>query len=299
MLVGSTRCSTPSATSCWAGGAWAATAPGRLLCAGCEAALERRAAPGVADPGPGRARSRRGPPTAYDGIVRAMVVGHKEHRLLALARPLGDLLAVAVRRPLADLGAPTRPRAAGAGPVATEQRPGARGYEPTTALTRCAAASRLAAASTYGRLRAAAPHPARAWPTRPGSTRPARAANLAGALRVHPAALRRWPGGRLRGGRPAHVVVCDDVLTTGRHGRRGAAGPARGRTAAAGAWRRWPRRRRPPPAAVGRSDDGHGGSGFWAVGSAITGHGLASDHGVRPGPWLRRPAPRSSGVSAR
>jgi predicted amidophosphoribosyltransferase len=39
----------------------------------------------------------------------------------------------------------------------------------------------------------------------------ARAANLAGALRAHPPALR----GLARAGRPVHVLVCDDVLTTG------------------------------------------------------------------------------------
>jgi predicted amidophosphoribosyltransferase len=39
----------------------------------------------------------------------------------------------------------------------------------------------------------------------------ARAANLAGALRAHPPALRRLA----RAGRPVHVLVCDDVLTTG------------------------------------------------------------------------------------
>jgi predicted amidophosphoribosyltransferase len=44
----------------------------------------------------------------------------------------------------------------------------------------------------------------------------ARAANLAGALRAHPPALRRLAGRTAAGQtRPAHVVVCDDVLTTG------------------------------------------------------------------------------------
>jgi predicted amidophosphoribosyltransferase len=39
----------------------------------------------------------------------------------------------------------------------------------------------------------------------------ARVANLAGALRAHPPALRRLA----RAGRAVHVLVCDDVLTTG------------------------------------------------------------------------------------
>ncbi|MBO0847217.1 MAG: ComF family protein, partial [Nocardioides sp.] len=76
--------------------------PGRVLCTSCRAGLE--VVPGPAWPTPV-------PPgltdpwaaTAYDGTVRAMVVGHKEHRLLALARPLGDLLAAAVGAALADL----------------------------------------------------------------------------------------------------------------------------------------------------------------------------------------------------
>ena len=43
-----------------------------------------------------------------------------------------------------------------------------------------------------------------------------RAANLGGALRAHPPTLRRLAGATERGHvQPAHVVVCDDVLTTG------------------------------------------------------------------------------------
>ena len=42
---------------------------------------------------------------AYDGTLRAMVVGHKERRLLGLTRPLGELLATSV---LAAAG-PTAP----------------------------------------------------------------------------------------------------------------------------------------------------------------------------------------------
>jgi predicted amidophosphoribosyltransferase len=84
-----------------------------------------------------------------------------------------------------------------------------RGHEPTTSLVRAAAACLTAEgrpARCLGLLR-----------TRPGLAdqsglgAAARAVNLAGALRVHPPALRRLA----RTGRPVHVVVCDDVLTTG------------------------------------------------------------------------------------
>jgi predicted amidophosphoribosyltransferase len=91
-------------------------------------------------------------------------------------------------------------------------RPGStrqRGHEPTLAITR-AAAVRLATGGVDARcvplLR-----------TRPGLAdqagldATARAANLAGALRAHPPALRRLA----LAGRPVHVLVCDDVLTTG------------------------------------------------------------------------------------
>ena len=89
-----------------------------------------------------------------------------------------------------------------------------RGYAPTEAITRAAAAS----LSSYD-VEAAC---ARLLRTRVGLADQAgldaasRAANLAGALRVHPPALRRLAVAAQRGRLgPAHVVVCDDVLTTG------------------------------------------------------------------------------------
>ena len=151
--------------------------------------------------------------TAYDGVVRAMIVGHKEHRLLALAGSLGDLLARAAYAALMDLVGEPAPVLL----VPVPSRPSSarqRGYEPTTAITR-AAATRLTA---YG-VEAACVHLLR---TRPGLADQAgldavsRAANLSGALRAHPPAVRRLAGRTDRGRvRPAHLVVCDDVLTTG------------------------------------------------------------------------------------
>ncbi len=139
-----------------------------------------------------------------------MILGHKEHRLLGLARPLGELLAAAVAAALDDL----LPADATAHVllVPVPSRPSTvrqRGHAPTPALVRVAAA-RL---SADGR-------PATCVPllrTRPGLADQSgldavgRMLNLAGAFRVHAPVLRRLA----RTGRPVHVVVCDDVLTTG------------------------------------------------------------------------------------
>jgi len=141
-----------------------------------------------------------------------MVIGHKEHRLLALGRPLAELLAVAVGAAIeAAIEAGADPRA----PlvlVPVPSRPAslrARGHDPTYALTAGAAA----------RLRACG-HDAlavRLLHTRPGIVdqaglgAAARAANLDGSMACPVAALRRLAARRDR----ARVVVCDDVLTTG------------------------------------------------------------------------------------
>lgn len=149
----------------------------------------------------------------YDGVLRAMVVGHKEHGLIGLAGHLGDLLAGAVRAALADLRAVPAPVLL----VPVPSRPAStrrRGYEPTASLTR-AAAQRLTA---YGVQAACLPllRTRAGLADQSGLDSAGRAANLAGALRAHPPALshlaRRMESGRMP---PAHVVVCDDVLTTG------------------------------------------------------------------------------------
>jgi predicted amidophosphoribosyltransferase len=140
-------------------------------------------------------------------------VGHKERRLLALAAPLGDLLGRAVLAAARDEVSET-PRLL---LVPVPSRPSSlrqRGYAPTAAITRRAAV----ALATYG-VRARCLHLLR---TRPGVAdqggldAASRAVNLAGALRVHTPTLRRLAeasrAGRLH---PAHVVVCDDVITTG------------------------------------------------------------------------------------
>ncbi len=186
--------------------------PGRLLCSPCRAALVPSPAPAWPTPRPPGLREPWAA-AAYDGTVRAMILGHKEHRLLALARPLGDLLAVAADAAVDDLlrAAPLHP----AVPlllVPVPSRPSTvreRGHAPTTALTRVAA-ERLSAGGRPARC-------VSLLRTRPGLADQSgldarsRSVNLAGAFRVHAPTLRRLA----RLGRPWHVLVCDDVLTTG------------------------------------------------------------------------------------
>lgn len=169
--------------------------PGRALCPECAVGL--RASPRVAWPTPtppGLAR-----PVAaaqYDGVVRRLVLAHKERSRWALARPLGELLAEAVA------GA-ARP---GAGAVlvpvpSASSVVRARGHDPLVRTTRQAAASLRrhgVPASVVRALRVASRPQDQA-----GLGVQARAANVAGRF------ASRMPG------RGREVVVVDDVLTTG------------------------------------------------------------------------------------
>lgn len=178
-------------------------AEGVVWCTGCAVLLAgpaRRAEPDPPPPGL--------PPTwavtAYDGAVRAAVVAHKERGARGLAGPLGTALALAALGPLGVVGAPTSlvllvPAPSRA--AAVRQR----GDDPTRRL-----AARAAAV-----LRAGG-HPVRAAPVlrmaratrdQAGLGGPARAANLAGAVRVAAGSAGRVAG------RP--VLVVDDVVTTG------------------------------------------------------------------------------------
>lgn len=177
--------------------------PGRLLCASCARSLPLVASPAWPTPVPYGLV----PPWAtasYDGVARAMVIGLKEHRLLGLVRPLGALLAAAVAA-----AAPT------CGPVLLVPVPSraatvrSRGHDPTFAMT--------ARAAMLLRRSGTDAHPARLLRLRPGVVdqaglgAAARAANLAGSMTCPSPALHR-----LRVRCPAaHVVVCDDVMTTG------------------------------------------------------------------------------------
>ena len=178
--------------------------PGRVLCTGCAATLPGSAA--VAWPSPVPAGLV--PPYAsgpYDGLLRAMVIAHKEHGVLALAAPLGRLLALAVaaavpsaRGPVVLVPVPSRPSSVRA-----------RGHDPTWEMT--------VRAATHLRFDGVPAGAAALLRLRPGVRDQAgldageRHANLAGSMRCSGRRLRllarRWPR--------AHVVVCDDVLTTG------------------------------------------------------------------------------------
>jgi len=175
--------------------------PGRVLCPGCRAGLPAEAVEAWPTPMPA-GLARPFATGAYDGTLRAMVVGHKERRLLGLTRPLGELLAASVfaaaepTAPLLLVPVPSRPSAVRA-----------RGHDPTLAMTRRAARTLRTADREIA--------VARLLRTRPGVADQAgldadqRHANLAGSMACPARAVRRLAGRR------AHVIVCDDVITTG------------------------------------------------------------------------------------
>lgn len=186
--------------------------PGRLLCTHCGSSLPT--GDGLLQPAwPQPVPAGLAPPfaaAAYDGVVREVLLGHKEHGLLALRDPLAELLAVAVRTAVAAAGGRTA-----AGPlvlVPVPSRPAsvrARGYDPTHRLAvRAGALLRQDGADAIA---------LRMLRTRPGVVDQAgldavaRATNLAGSMCCPDRALRRLRRLRTR----ARVVVCDDVITTG------------------------------------------------------------------------------------
>ena len=183
--------------------------PGRMVCSRCLTGLPRAAYDTRPQPCPrGLARSTATAP--YDGLVKAMINGLKERQLFGLARPLGDLLALAVGL-IAGM-----PGVTGA-PVVLVPVPSrrssvrARGLDSTRALA-ARAAGTLEACCGGSTVRVAS-----LLRTRPGLQDQAaldaagRAANLAGALTCPSSALHRLA----RTHPTAIVVLCDDVITTG------------------------------------------------------------------------------------
>lgn len=177
--------------------------PGRVLCRSCRAGLPAGAVPAWPTPVPA-GLVEPWAAAAYEGVVRAMVLGLKERRLLGLAAPLSGLLAAAVACEL--------PRGSPVVLVPVPSQPAtvrARGHDPTHALTvRAGRALGRAGLEVETRrlLRVR-----RRVADQSGLDATARGLNLAGALGVRVPALRR-----LVRGRPlVRVVVCDDVLTTG------------------------------------------------------------------------------------
>lgn len=175
--------------------------PGRSLCVGCVVLLPGTAWPSWPSPAPpGLA-----PPwstAAYDGLVRAVLLAHKERHVGGLAGHLAGMLAVAAA-------------AAAPGPrllVPVPSRPGAaraRGHEPL--LDVCRRAARLLPDTRVAPLLRSRGGVA----DQAGLSSVERAANLAGSQWCPSAVLRRHAG------RPGHVVICDDVLTTGSTVREG------------------------------------------------------------------------------
>ncbi len=140
----------------------------------------------------------------YGGALKRLVTVHKEERVLALARPLGALLAGSVATVLRTTGAAD-------GPVLLVPVPSrravvrARGHDPVLRATR-RAATELRRDGTPARV-AAVLRPARRVADQAGLGAADRARNLHGALR----ALRPPRDGAAL----PPVVVLDDVLTTG------------------------------------------------------------------------------------
>ncbi len=146
---------------------------------------------------------------AYEGVVRALVVGHKDRGQWGHRRVLADLLALAVRGAIAPLD-PAVPVLL----VPVPSRPGAgrqRGYEATAALARTAASLLRRDAPLRRGVVVAPLVVSRGAADQAGLGAAGRAANVHLSMHCPSAVLarvaRRWPR--------AYVVVCDDVVTTG------------------------------------------------------------------------------------
>ncbi|MDF1606341.1 phosphoribosyltransferase family protein [Nocardioides sp. YIM 152315] len=178
---------------------------GRVLCPACADALPVGAVPAWPDPVPPGLAT----PFAageYAGVVRDLLLGHKERRLLGLRDPLARLLVQAVRAALAD-----QPP----GPVVLVPVPSrrgtarARGHDPTLRITTRAA--RLLRRSGADVAVAPVLRSRTGVLDQAGLDAAARAVNLAGSMHCPAAGLRALAARRTR----ARVVVCDDVVTTG------------------------------------------------------------------------------------
>ncbi|SEL62531.1 ComF family protein [Streptacidiphilus jiangxiensis] len=181
--------------------------PNAQLCPPCRALLED-ADPSLARPGhppPGLPEIYAALP--YGGAVRQALLAHKERGALRLAPPLGRALARAVHAAVPLASAPRRrdtPPLLLVPMPSTASATRARGHDPTVRLARAATAA-LRARGVPARVVPALRH-ARAVADQAGLDAAARRRNLAGALRV------------TRGSavlRTGHVVVVDDLVTTG------------------------------------------------------------------------------------
>lgn len=175
---------------------------GRMLCDGCRATLPphaRLVTPVPMPPGLVGVHAA----AEYQGLVRDLVVGHKERGWWSLRDPLADLLATAVRATV-----PTGPVLL----VPVPSRSGtvrARGHDPMLTMTR-RAAQVLRAPGRPVRV-ARLLRLGRGVRDQAGLGAQQRRDNLTGAMTCPTAALRRAARAMPR----ARVVVCDDVITTG------------------------------------------------------------------------------------
>lgn len=180
---------------------------GVLVCTECFAGLEHLARSATPTPAPdGLVR-----PWAageYDGLLREMILGHKEHHQFGLRRPLGLLLGGTVRAlvdscgdrisgPLLLVPVPSQPAAVRS-----------RGHDPTYLMTKVAARqlSLHGMQADCARILLVAP-----VLDQGGLDFAARQANLAGSMSVSTRRLARLS--RRHG--CGWAIVCDDVLTTG------------------------------------------------------------------------------------
>lgn len=179
--------------------------PGRLLCPHCSRSLPRVARTSWPTPCPaGLVR-----PVAageYDGPLKEMVNAHKEHHQLALARPLGDLLALAVAEhagtaPCFLVPVPSRPSVVRG-----------RGHDPLLRVARRAAVRLRGQGSTVRVVQAL--RSAGAVQDQAGLGARERQQNLAGSILSPPTRAARLVRAQQRA--PAlRVVLVDDVVTTG------------------------------------------------------------------------------------
>lgn len=182
-----------------------AAEPG-LVCAPCRDELI--GPPAALRELPGTVRLRVAGAAAYAGPVGAIIVAHKERGRLALSRPLGDAMAVAVTAlTAAEGGCPgcgERPAALVPVPSRRSTVRG-RGHDPVVRIAR-RAASVLRRAGQEASVVPALRH-TRGVADQADLGRVARAANLRGSMAMRRSAPRLLTG--------QCVVLVDDIITTG------------------------------------------------------------------------------------
>lgn len=179
----------------------ACAVPGRVLCPACVQALPVTAVRVRPEPEPDALAPAfaAGP---YADQLRALLLAHKERRVFALARPLGEVLATVVGAVL-RCGTPALLVPVPSTPRTVRQR----GHDPVARMTRYAcrelerAGVPARSAPLLRRYRSVA--------DQAGLGAADRLANLDGAFAVDTAVQRRLAGRR------SALVICDDVITTG------------------------------------------------------------------------------------